>query len=139
MKKAILAIVAIFISWQILDFLIHAVLLGSQYEMTQHLWRPMDEMNNLLMALVSLVSAIAFVLIYTQFFAVKNLSTGFQYGLIFGIGVGFSMGFGTYSVQPISGTIAWGWFLGTVVEAIVAGLILGAIVKDQPASEAAVA
>jgi len=32
--------------------------------------------------------------------------------------------------MPIPYAIALGWFLGTVVEALVAGVLLGAIVKE---------
>jgi hypothetical protein len=130
MKKIVLAVIAVFVSWQILDFLIHNVILMSTYEATASLWRPMEEMMMGLMMFVSLVSAACFVLIYAWFFKEKNMMAGMKYGLIFGIGAGISMGYGTYSVQPIMYYTALGWFLGTVVEATVAGLITGLIIKD---------
>ena len=37
------------------------------------------------------------------------------------------MGLGTYAVMPIPGSLAWAWFLGTVVEAVVAGMLVGLI------------
>ena len=130
MKKTILAIIAVFVSWQILDFLIHNIILSSTYAATASLWRPMEEMMMGLMMFVSLVSAICFVLVYDWFFKEKNIMTGLKYGVIFGIGVGISMGYGTYSFQPIMYTTALGWFLGTVVSASIAGLITGLIIKD---------
>jgi hypothetical protein len=130
MKKTLLAIVAVFVSWQILDFVIHNVILGSTYAATQELWRPMEEMKMGLMMFVSLVSAACFVLVYDWFFKEKNMMVGIKYGLIFGIGAGISMGYGTYSVQPIMYFTALGWFLGAVVETTVAGLITGLIIKD---------
>ena len=130
MKKTLLAIVAVFISWQILDFVIHNLILMDTYAATQQLWRPMEEMKMGLMMFVSLVSAASFVLIYDWFFKEKNMMTGLKYGLIFGIGIGISMGYGTYSVQPIMYYTALGWFLGTVVETAVAGLITGLIIRD---------
>ena len=130
MKKTILAIAAVFVSWQVLDFLIHNVILMSTYAATESLWRPTEEMMMGLMMFVSLVSAACFVLVYDWFFKEKNMMTGLKYGLIFGVGVGISMGYGTYSVQPIMYYTALGWFLGTVVEAAVAGLITGLIIKD---------
>jgi len=130
MKKTILAVAAVFVSWQILDFLIHGVILSSTYTATASLWRPEAEMMMGLMMFVSLVSAICFVLVYDWFFKEKNMMTGLKYGLIFGIGVGISMGYGTYSVQPIMYFTALGWFLGTIVEGAVAGLVTGLIIKD---------
>ncbi len=39
------------------------------------------------------------------------------------------MGLGTYSVMPIPAVLALGWFLGTIVETMVGGLLAGWIVK----------
>lgn len=130
MKKTILAILAVFVSWQVLDMLIHNVILMSAYEETSALWRPMEEMMMGLMMLVSVIAAVCFVLIYDLFFKDKNMMAGLKYGIIFGIGAGISMGYGTYSVMPITDTIALGWFLGTVVEGAAAGMVTGLIIKN---------
>lgn len=130
MKKVALAILAVFVSWQVLDYLIHNVILMSTYAETASLWRAPEDMMMGLMMFVSLVSAACFVLIFDRFFKEKNMMTGIKYGLIFGIGAGISMGYGTYSVQPIMYFTALGWFLGTIVEALVAGLITGMLLKE---------
>ena len=44
-KKAILAVIAGFIVWSILDFLIHSMLLEPTYEATSELWRPVEEIK----------------------------------------------------------------------------------------------
>jgi uncharacterized membrane protein YsdA (DUF1294 family) len=130
MKKVILAVLAVFVSWQVLDFLIHNVILMSQYEATKSLWRAEEDIMMGLLLFVSLVGATGFVLIYDMFFKEKNIITGIKYGLVFGITIGISMGYGTYSFQPITYFTALGWFLGTLVEAVVAGLITGLIIKE---------
>jgi len=43
MKKAILSILAVFIAWSAMDFVIHGVILRSSYAATVSLWRPMSE------------------------------------------------------------------------------------------------
>lgn len=78
-KKTVLAIIAVFILWSILDFLIHGVLLTEAYKATAELWRPMEEMKMGLMRIVVLISAITFVLIYTLFFREKNMKTALKY------------------------------------------------------------
>jgi hypothetical protein len=130
MKKTIIAILAVFVSWQVFDFVIHGIILQPTYAATLSLWRPDAEMKRGLMMIVSLVSATCFVLVYDWFFKEKNMMAGLKYGVIFGLGVGFSMGYGTYSVQPIMYYTALGWFLGTVVKAAIAGLLTGLIIKD---------
>lgn len=129
-KKCMLAVVVVFIAWQIIDFIVHALILAPQYAATASFWRPEGEIKMRLMAVVTLISSICFCLVYDRFFRNKNVTTGMLYGLIWGIGVGVSMGHGTYSVMPIPYALALGWFLGTVAAAVVAGAIVGVIVKE---------
>lgn len=130
-KKLIIAIVAVFIAWQIIDFVLHTMILGSAYGATAHLWRPMEEMKNGLMVIVGLIAAATFVYIYAAFISNKSMATAVKYGVIFGIGAGVSMGYGSYSVMPITYGIALGWFLGTLVNATVGGILLGLLVKED--------
>lgn len=128
-KRAVLAVIAVFIAWSALDFVIHGVLLQSAYEATADLWRPMDEMNIPLMYLVTLVFAAAFVAIYLLLVEPKSAGSGVLFGVLFGLAVGVSMGFGSFSYMPIPLSLAWSWFLGTLVECTVAGAITGLIVR----------
>ncbi len=130
-KKSVLAIVLVFITWSILDFVIHGILLEGAYQETAHLWRPMGEMNMGLMYLVGLIATICFVCLYSILINPKSLLTGLKYGFIFGVGTGISMGYGSYCVMPVSHCLALVWFLGTLVETCVGGLLVGMIVKDK--------
>jgi len=129
-KRILLAIVAIFITWSILDFVIHGVLLQSAYEATASLWRPMVEIKIGLSYLVTMIFTVCFVLIYALQISDKSMATGIKYGFLFGLAMGVSMGFGSYSYMPIPYTLAFTWFAGTLVESILAGAIVGAIVKQ---------
>jgi len=129
-KRTIWAVVAVFIAWSILDFLLHGWLLRPTYEATASLWRPMDQMNMPLMYFVTLVFTVCFVLIYGLLVGQKSLASGIRFGALFGLATGISMGFGSYSYMPIPLTLAWSWFFGSWIEAIAAGAIVGAIVKS---------
>jgi hypothetical protein len=129
-KRTIWAVVAVFIAWVTLDFILHGLLLRSTYEATANLWRPMDQMNMPLIYFVTLVFAVCFVLIYGLLVGQKSLSSGIRFGALFGLATGISMGFGSYSYMPIPLTLAWSWFLGSWIEAITAGAIVGAIMKS---------
>jgi hypothetical protein len=129
MKRTILAVLAVFVSWSALDFVIHGLILGSTYAATPQLWRPMPEMKMGLMYFTVLVASAAFVYIYARFIAEKGVKTAVLYGLVFGIGEGTAMGYGTYSVMPIPYVMAFVWFAGSVVEAVAAGLVAGLIIK----------
>ena len=133
LKRALLALVAVFVAWSILDFVLHGLFLKTTYEATADLWRPMAEMKMGLMYLVTLVFTGCFVAIYGCMVTNKSLMTGIKFGALFGLASGIAMGFGSYTYMPIPLTLAWSWFLGTLVEAIAAGALVGAIVR--PAKE----
>ena len=130
MKRVILAIIAVFVVWEIMDFVIHGVILQSAYASQPAIWRPMAEMKMGVMYVAVLISAASFVVIYARFFRVRNLAAGLQYGLIFGLGAGIAMGYGTYAVIPVPYSMALTWFLGTLLEAVAGGLLTGLIVRD---------
>jgi hypothetical protein len=130
MKKVLIATVAVFVAWNVIDYIIHVVLLGSTYATLPQLFRPMEEMKMGLMYFVSLVSAFVFTWIYSKFISPKSMMIGLQFGLILGVSYGIGMGYGTYSVQPIPYNMALTWFLGTIVCMGIGGLITGLIVKE---------
>jgi hypothetical protein len=129
LKKTIWAVIAVFIVWSILDFLIHGILLKSTYQATANLWRPEDEMNMPLMSLVTLIISICFVTIYSYMINPKSLALGVKYGLVFGLITGVSMGFGSYCYMPIPLSLAFSWFIGSLIELTIAGFIVGWMVK----------
>ena len=130
LKRAILAVVLVFSAWSIMDFIVHGMLLKSTYEATASLWRPIDKMNMPLMYFVTLVFTMCFVLIYGLLVGQKSLVSGIKFGALFGLATGISMGFGSYCYMPIPLTLAWSWFFGSLIEAIAAGAIVGAIIKS---------
>jgi hypothetical protein len=133
MKRTMFAVLAVFVLWSAMDFVIHGLVLASPYALTPQFWRPMTEMKVGLMYAVVLVAAAAFVGIYAWFISDKSVKTAVRYGLVFGIGSGISMGYGSYSVMPLPYQIALVWFLGAVIEAVAAGWITGMIVKREGA------
>lgn len=130
MKKTTLSILSVFIAWSVMDFVIHGVILRSSYAATASLWRPMGEMKTSLMYFSVFVASLTFVLIYSLFFSQKGISTGLKYGALFGLSAGVPMGYGSYSVMPIPYHMAFTWCFGSVVEAMVGGLIIGLIIRE---------
>ena len=130
-KRTIISIITIFVAWSLLDFVIHGVLLQQAYMDTAHLWRPMNEMNMPLMYLVTLAYVTCFVLIYLIFIRNKSLLTGMKFGALFGTAAGISMGFGSFSYMPIPLSLALSWFAGMLVESVVAGTLVGLILKSK--------
>jgi len=129
-KRAGLAVVAVFIAWSVLDFVLHGIFLQPVYQATAHLWRPMEEMKMSLMYVVTLLYAAGFVAIYGFLVTEKSLASGLKFGFLFGLTAGIGMGFGTYCYQAIPLSLAWSWLFGTLAESIAAGAVVGAILKS---------
>jgi len=127
-KKFLMGTIGVFITWEILDFLMHGVLLKDAYMETASLWR--DEMNMVLIAVVTLIAAAAFSYIYAELIGNKSTSTALKYGLVWGIGAGVSFAYGTYAVMAIPYSMALTWFVGTIVEGLAAGYVVSMLVKD---------
>jgi putative Mn2+ efflux pump MntP len=131
MKRTLFAVLAVFVTWSVLGFIIHGLFLGSIYAATPQLWRPMQEMKTGLMYFASLITAASFVIIYSWFVVEKSIKSALLYGIIFGVGTGISMGYGSYSVMPIPYIVAFVWFIGCIVEYALGGLVVGLIIKKD--------
>jgi hypothetical protein len=133
MKRVLVAVIVIFVVWSVMDFVIHGVILRASYAATPSLWRPMSEMKTSVLYLSVFIAALTFAVIYSRLVSRKGILSGLQYGFLFGLGTGVSMGYGSYSVMPIPYHMALIWFLGTLVEATIGGVILGAVIRERRA------
>lgn len=130
MKRTVLASLAIFLAWTIVDIPLHRVILRETYESTTILWRPQNQMNTPLIYFVILALILSFVLIYELLIEKKSLASGIRFGMLYGFATGISVGFGTYIHMPVPLTLAWGWFIGAWIKGIAAGAIVGVIIKS---------
>ena len=137
LRKVLLPALVVTVAWAVLDFLMHGVLLRSQYMATPELWRPMGQMKMGVMYFAVFTSALAFAAIYHNFVRPKSGPIALLFGIWLGLGHGISFGYGSYAVMPIPYIMAFTWFIGSIVEGAVAGMIVGAMLKDPPAAVAA--
>jgi hypothetical protein len=129
-RKSVIATVIIFILWAIVDFVVHGFILSSAYSETSQLWRLMEDMSPMLIYLVTVMSACVFTAIYTLLIKEKSVFIAVSYGALFGFGGGVSMGYGSYAAMPITSFIANIWFLSALLKYVLAGAVLGIIVKE---------
>jgi len=131
-KRYIAASVAVFVGAQVLDFLIHNVMLRSIYEQTKHLWRPDMESKLWIMWVVSLITSFLFVYIFSMGYERKGIMEGFRFGLVIGLFTSLPMGYATYAVMPIPYQLAFKWFLYGTAETIVLGIIAAIVYRPAP-------
>ncbi|MFO1046154.1 MAG: hypothetical protein U0941_30620 [Planctomycetaceae bacterium] len=133
MKKCVAAWLSIFVVWCILDFIGHGLILSSLYAALPGVWRPQAEIKiGFVYAGVALTSAM-FVAIYFLQVKTRGLISGLLYGLLFGIGTGASIACGGYAVHPIQIQLALGWYIITLVECSIGGVIVGTVLNEPPA------
>jgi len=135
-KKWVIASLVIFVVDQILSDLFHVVFMSGVYEQTAHLWRPLEEMNRMMwMGWVSgLVWSFLFVYIFAKGYENKGIIEGVRFGALIGVFFGLPMSLGTYISMPITGGIATAWFIYTVVDTIILGILAAVLYKPTVAA-----
>ena len=130
MKRSLLAGFTILVGWMLLDLLIHRLFLAPFYEATEHLWRPFDQMNVLLIYTATLILIGVFIGIYTCLVRPKSLRPGLGLGAFVGLALGVSVGLGTFIHMPIPSSVAWGWFIAGGLKGLTAGAVIAVVIVD---------
>ena len=130
MKKFIICSLAIFVTWTVIDFLVHGIYLKEYYLQTADLWRPQGEAKMFLNSVVVLISSAIFTLIYMSLISNKSFTRALAFGLLMGVIAGISMGYGFYAFSPVPYHMAMTWFLVNLGEGLIAGVLLALIVKS---------
>jgi hypothetical protein len=131
LKRLLLSGLAILIAWTVLDVLMHRLLLRPLYEEDAKLWRPFDQMNVILIYVVTFTLIATFVVTYWLLVRPKSLDAGVRFGAFIGLALGISVGFGTYIHMPIPQTLAWAWLFGGWLKGIAAGAIVGTLITES--------
>ena len=136
LQRVCIASGAVFVVWLVVDFAIHGVILRSAYAQTPAFWRPAGEMKLILAFATLLVAAVCFVGIFAHLVQPQTIGAGIRYGLLFGIGKGISLGYGSYAVMPIPEDMAFVWFVGALIEAVVGGIVAAIVLAPRKESNA---
>jgi hypothetical protein len=91
-------------------------------------------MNVVLIYTVTVVLIGMFIGIYSLLVRPRSLRAGLVLGVLVGLALGISSGFGTFIHMPIPISLAWGWLILGWLKGLVAGGIVGAVIVD-PQSE----
>ena len=126
-KKFWLGFIAVFVTAEILSFLVDGFLLKADYEATAHLWRP-DMMSFMwVYHVLMLVGAFFFTLIFSKGYEGKGIMEGVRYGLYIGIWMSMGMAYGTYAMIAIPYSLALKWFLLGIVQYVIMGIVVAAV------------
>jgi len=137
MKKMLIGFVAVFLTLEVLEFLIHGVILMSTYTAMQGVWRADMMAKMWVLHVVKLITAFFFVIIFSKGYENKGIMEGIRYGFYLGMIVASGFGLGTYASFPIPHGLALHWFVLTLIEYIIAGVVVALVYGRKEAAPAA--
>jgi hypothetical protein len=131
MKRILLSGVTVFVAWMVIDTLAHRLLLQTLYESSPGIWRPLAELDSVLIITVTVLLIMVFISAYKVLVRPKTLISGLTLGTLLGFALGTSAGFGTYIHSPIPLALAWDWFWLGTFKGLIAGGILGLMIPGK--------
>ncbi len=131
MKKVLIGFVAVVVLFEVLSA-IEMYFLGATYESLKDLWRPdMDRLMWVYQVLL-IVGAFFFVFIFSKGYEGKGVMEGVRYGLYIGIWMGLGFAYGTYAMIAIPYSLAMTWFISTIVQYVLAGIVAALVFGKIP-------
>ena len=134
MKKLLIGFVAVFLTLEVLDALIHGVILMSTYMAMQSVWRADMMAKMWVLHVVKLITAFFFVVIFSKGYENKGIMEGIRYGFYVGMIVASGFGLGTYASFPIPHALALHWFVLTLIEYVIAGVVVALVYGRKEAA-----
>lgn len=130
-KRFLLAALAVFVTFQVLDFLIHGLYLAPTYEALASIWRP-DMMELMwVMYCTGAVLALLFVYIFVKGYQGKGIMEGVRYGLVIGLLMTVVGGLNQFVIYPVPLDLVIKWIVYGLAEFIVAGVVTALIYKPK--------
>ena len=131
-KKVWMGFIAVFITMEILSFVVHYLILGSTYEANKALWRA--DMNSMMWIyhVITLVGSFFFTFIFSKGYEGKGIAEGVRYGAYIGIWMSIGMAYGTYAMIAIPYSLALQWFIYGIIEYVIAGMVLAMVYGMKP-------
>jgi len=130
-KRFVVAVIVVFIVFQIFDFIIHGIILAPTYETMKSVWRP-DMMSKMwIMYITSFILSLLFVYIFTKGYEARGIGEGIRYGLLIGFFMNVVGAFNQYVIYPIPFSLALQWLIYGMIEFIICGIIAALIYKPK--------
>ena len=137
-KKYLFAVIAVFVLYQALDYVVHMVLLKESYSELSELWRPDMDNTMWIMYVSGLIFSIFMVYMY-HFFCNGYGKTGWKAGLYFSLILAFLTTItgvlGQFMVYAVPSDLMWEWMIYGTIETAIVGSVMGLIYKPLEISE----
>jgi hypothetical protein len=135
-KRLLLTALVVYILLEVLNFLVHGVILASTYQMegVKEAFRPEAEMNGMMwiMYVIDIIWAFFFAFFFAKGYEGKGIMEGVRFGLYIGLFWGLVSAYGSYVTIPIPYSLALQWFIYSLIVSIILGI--AAVLVYKPAS-----
>jgi len=130
-KRYLLSVLAVFIVYEVLSYVINSLLLIDCYMELAHVWRK-DMMHFMwLMYLVDLFFSLFFVSIYTRWSKSFTIGSGILFGLLVGIMMNTTNMINQWIVYPITNHLMVLWVFFGLIQFLICGMVMGKIYKPK--------
>ncbi|HTR81509.1 MAG TPA: hypothetical protein VMM58_07745 [Bacteroidota bacterium] len=134
MKKLLIGFVAVFITLELLDALIHGVILMGTYMAMESVWRHDMMAKMWVLHVVKIITAFFFAVIFSKGYEGKGMMEGIRYGFYIGMIIAAGFALGSYASFPIPHVLALEWFFYTLVEYVIAGVVIAQVFAKKEAA-----
>ena len=135
-KRFVIASVVVFVAVQVMEFIVNGLIMKDQYESLKSLWRPDMASKMWLMYVVGVLVAFLFTYIFVKGREGKGIAEGIRYGIVIWLFVAIPMSLWFWAMFPVPFKISLWWMVFSLIEYIIAGILVAAIYKPvQPAPE----
>jgi len=131
-KRIWIGFVTVFVTTQIIEVIVHFILLNSAYSQHLHIWRPIVEVRLWMLPVTGMFFSFFFVLIFSKGYEGKGLVEGVRYGVYVALLTVLPHAYSSYAMMQIPYLITLQWFLYETSEYIIAGVLLAAAFQLTP-------
>ncbi len=125
--------VVIYVLMQVIGYLVHEVMMGDTYEALAAIFRPEEQMKDMMwiMMVSGAILLFVFCYIFTQGREGTGVMEGVRYGTLMGLFLALPTSVDAYVIYPITSEVAVVWFISGVVSLMIAGAVFAAIYKPS--------
>ena len=137
-KKLWIGFIVVYIVLALTNTLIHAVMLAPDYKVLadQGLMRGEEAGTIWIYFVTALFTAFFFTLIFSKGYRGNGIGEGVRYGIYVGLFLSVQMAYDSYASWPMPYTIALRWFLATVVQYVILGVIVASVYGKKSGADA---
>jgi len=130
-KRFFIAFIVVFIFLEATNYFINNIILSSTYQQYSSLFRPMEDMMGKfwIIYVTDFIWSFFFVFFFIKGYENKGVGEGIRFGIYVGIFFGFVISYQNYVIYPIEYSLVFKWFVYTLIQCFILGIVASLIYK----------